>query len=114
MVYLLNTELVDKKNVKTALQNIYGVGKSQSTKICNYVGIGINTKIRDLSNELKTKIVLYIENNLTIGDDLRQNIINKKDIQIRIRCYKGQRAKYKLPRRGQRTHTNSRTVRKLK
>lgn len=114
MVYLLNTEISDKKIIKIALQNIFGVGKFQVNKICNYLGISLTTKVRQLTPEMKNKIVVYIESNLKIGDDLNQFLAQAKENQMRIKCYKGQRAKFKLPRRGQRTHTNSRTVKKLK
>ena len=114
MVYILNTEISDKKTVKVGLQNIFGVGKSQANKICNQFGISASTKIQELSTEIKNKIIIFIETNIKIGDNLRQTITEHKGIQMRIRCYKGQRAKFKLPRRGQRTHTNSRTVKKIK
>ena len=49
MVYLLNTEISDKKIIKIALQNIFGVGKFQVNKICNYLGISLTTKVRQLT-----------------------------------------------------------------
>ncbi len=114
MVYLLNTEIPEKKIVKIALQKIFGIGKQKANIICLLFGISEKTKIKELSSELKTKIIYYIESNIKIGDDLKQNLTQIRENQIRIKCYKGQRAKYKLPRRGQRTHTNAQTVKKLK
>ena len=114
MVYLLNTEISDKKTVQIGLQNIFGIGKFQADKICNQFGISKETKIQELSQDVKNKIVIFIEANFEIGDNLRQNIAEQKSLQTRIRCYKGQRAKFKLPRRGQRTHTNSKTVKKIR
>jgi ribosomal protein S13 len=35
-----------------------------------------------------------------------------KTQQQRLKTYKGQRSKFKLPRRGQRTHTNGKTAKK--
>jgi ribosomal protein S13 len=61
---------------------------------------------------MKNKIVLYIENNIIIGDDLKQGLIQTKENQIRIKSYKGIRTKFRLPRRGQRTHTNAKTVKR--
>ena len=113
MVYILNTEISEKKVVHIALQNIFGIGKQRANQICLFLGISQNTRIKNLSPEIKNKIILYIENNFKIGDDLKQISTQIKENQIRIKCYKGQRAKNKLPRRGQRTHTNSKTVKKL-
>ena len=114
MVYLLNTEISDKKVLKVALQNIFGIGKFQANKICIYLGISAVTKVRQLTPEIKNKIIIYAETNLKLVDELKQYLTQQTENQMRIRCYKGQRAKFKLPRRGQRTHTNSRTVKKLK
>jgi len=114
MIYILNTEISDKKIVKIALQKIFGIGKQQALKVCYFFGISEKTQIKELSTEIKNKIILYIENNIIIGDNLKQKLTQIKENQIRIKCYKGQRAKIKLPRRGQRTHTNSKTVKKLK
>ncbi len=113
MVYILNTEIPDKKKVSISLQNIFGIGKQKSSQICSWLGISEKTKIKDLSIEIKNKIINYIENSAITGDDLRQVLTQVRDNQIKIKCYKGQRAKYKLPRRGQRTHTNSKTCKKL-
>jgi len=115
MVYLLNTELPEKKNITIALQNIFGIGKAQAKKICNFLGLCNKTKIQELPTELKNKIILFIEKkNIIINNELKQMLIQTKENQIRIKCYKGQRAKYNLPRRGQRTHTNAQTVKKFK
>ena len=114
MVYLLNTELPDKKGIIIALQNIFGIGKAQSIKICKFLGLCHKTKTHELSTEFRNKIVLFIEKNIIIHQDLKQMLLQTKENQIRIKCYKGQRAKYQLPRRGQRTHTNAQTVKKLK
>ena len=42
-----------------------------------------------------------------------QKLTQNYEHKIKIKCYKGQRSKLKLPRRGQRTHTNSKTTKKL-
>jgi len=114
MAYILNTEISDKKIVQIGLQSIFGIGKFQADKTCNQFGISKKTKIQELSQDVKNKMVVFIEANFEIGDNLHQTIAEQKALQTRIRCYKGQRAKFKLPRRGQRTHTNSKTVKKIK
>lgn len=113
MVYILNTEIQDKKVTKIALQNIFGIGKINSIKICISLGISEKTPIKFLTSEMKNKIIIYIENNLKIGDELKQKLTRIRENQIRLKCYKGQRAKFNLPRRGQRTHTNAKTSKKF-
>jgi len=113
MIYILDTEISNKKAIPLALQNIFGLGEKKSTHVCYKLGISTKTPIRFLTSEMKNKIIFFIEKNMVIGDDLKQTLFQLKEEQIRLRCYKGQRAKFKLPRRGQRTRTNAKTVKKF-
>ena len=72
-----------------------------------------NSSIKSLNNDVKNKLIQYIEKNIENGEDLRQKLTQNYEHKIKIKCYKGQRSKLKLPRRGQRTHTNSKTTKKL-
>jgi small subunit ribosomal protein S13 len=112
MIYLLNTELKNKKIVSIGLEAIFGVGKKKANEICNYAGISKDARVGDLPNVKKNLIINYIEREMEINEDLRQTLKLSNEKQKRIKSYRGQRAKYKLPRRGQRTHTNARTAKK--
>jgi ribosomal protein S13 len=48
-----------------------------------------------------------------INEELKQTLMQIKEQQQRLKTYKGQRSRFKLPRRGQRTHTNAKTVKKF-
>ena len=113
MVYFLNTEISEHKKTEVAIQQIFGIGKNRSVQICKQIGLTKNSSIKSLSNETKTKLIQYIEKNIENGEDLRQRLTQIKEHKIKIKCYKGQRSKLKLPRRGQRTHTNAKTTKKL-
>ena len=64
-----------------------------------------------LSEKEVAEIRSYVENNLIIEADLRrQNLGNIKRL-VDIGTWRGKRHKLHLPVRGQRTKTNSRTVR---
>lgn len=112
MIYILNTEIPDKKPLNISLKKIFGINYKKSSEICSYFGISKKTKVKFLTFEMKNQIIKYVENNIIIGDDLKQNLIRMKENQIRIKSYKGIRAKFKLPRRGQRTHTNAKTTKR--
>ena len=49
MVYLLNTNLNNKKKVPLALRDIYGLGVFQSKQICIQLGISENLRIKQLT-----------------------------------------------------------------
>lgn len=95
------------------INKIFGINKSTILKI--YKKIGINTKINiiKISKIKKWKIQKYLQFQLieTPLQDLIKNNILK---QINVRTYKGLRHKYNYPVRGQRTHTNCKTQKKLK
>ena len=108
---LLGINIPDNKKVKIALTHIYGIGHFSADKILKSVGIDLEKKTKDLTTEETNKIKLAIEKNNKIEGELRQ-VIKSNIVRLReIKCYKGSRHERRLPVRGQRTKTNSRTVR---
>lgn len=103
--------LPDQKRIEIALMSIHGIGRSLSGKILRELSINFDAKARDLTSVEEQKLREYIEKNLKVEGELRRevamNIKHLKDIQT----YRGGRHAKHLPTRGQRTKTNSRTVR---
>ncbi len=101
----------DAKRVEAALPYIYGVGATLSKKILEVTKIDPNKRAKDLTPAEVNLIQDYIRNNFKVEGELRQVI--KQNIQgmKEIESYVGTRHMRRLPVRGQRTKTNSRTVR---
>jgi small subunit ribosomal protein S13 len=114
MVYLLNTNLSNKKKVSLALCDIYGIGKFQSLQICMQLGISQNYRIKQLSGFQLEQLTQLITQDYNIGVDLRRLVQQNIQRLVKIASYRGFRHIEGLTVRGQRTHGNSRTVRKLK
>jgi len=115
MAYLLETNLSNEKKIILALTEIYGIGISVAKTICKNLGLTENIRLVKLTKEQKNKLVNYIENSdLFLKSDLKRSVINAKTQLISIRSYRGLRSQQGLPIRGQRTHTNSKTSKKLK
>jgi small subunit ribosomal protein S13 len=114
MIYVLNTEISNKKQIKIAFQAIFGIGIKEISNICKFFGISKITTINNLNSSLKTQIILYIEKNYLINSDLKQVLTKIKDQQYQLKTYKASRLRFKLPCRGQRTHTNAKTIKKYK
>jgi small subunit ribosomal protein S13 len=115
MIYIFETELPENKAIFISLTHIYGIGKSNSIFLCKKLGLCKNLKVKNLSKEHTNKIIKTIEIlNLTLASDLKKVklLISKK--LISIKSYKGLRRYQGLPVRGQRTHTNARTAKKIK
>ena len=113
MVYLLETKLSENKSVFLALSNIYGIGQARSFKICKKLGLSINFKVKDLSEEQALRISKLIESSgFIVTSELRKiQTLNLKRL-VQIKSYRGIRRIQGLPVRGQRTHTNARSVRR--
>ncbi|MDO8537216.1 MAG: 30S ribosomal protein S13 [bacterium] len=108
---ILGINIPDNKRVEVSLTYIYGIGRSASRKILNTAKVDLNKKTKDLTAEEIARIQGFVEKNYRLEGELRQLI--KKNIQRLkdLKTYRGTRHLRRLPVRGQRTRTNSRTVR---
>lgn len=108
---LLGINIPDEKRVDISLTYIYGIGRVLARKILDQANIDLAKRAKDLSPDDLNKIKGIIEKSFKIEGELRQvirtNVSRLKD----IKSYRGVRHQRKLPVRGQRTKTNSRTTR---
>lgn len=100
-----------QKQVGTALTYVYGIGPTSAKGILDAAKVEENVRVKDLTRDQEDAIRTIIERQFKTEGDLRRevsaNIKRLKD----IKCYRGTRHTKRLPVRGQRTKTNSRTVR---
>lgn len=112
--FIFETELHLKKSVFFSLIGIFGIGKFNSFLICKQLGFAKNLKTKYLSKEQINQIIQLVEFlKFKVGSHLKKSEILITRKLILIKCYKGLRKVKGLPVRGQRTHTNSRTARKI-
>src|SRR3989344_1771690 len=98
------------KRLEIALTSIYGVGRPRALSTLQSLGIDPGKHPNDLSSKEEAALRDFIEKNKIEGELRREisgNIRRLKD----IKAHRGVRHAKKLPARGQRTKTNSRTVR---
>ncbi|MBI4193418.1 MAG: 30S ribosomal protein S13 [Candidatus Colwellbacteria bacterium] len=108
---IVGINIPDQKRIEVALAYVYGVGLSQSKKILEATRIDPNKRAKNLEPDEVNRIKEYIESHLKIEGELRQNIRENIERLKEIQSYRGMRHAKKLPTRGQRTRTNSRTRR---
>ncbi len=100
-----------QKRIVIALTYIYGIGKRRSLSILTELGIDENVRAKDLTEQQVNKLREHIEKAYKLEGDLRrEKLMNIKRLK-EINCYRGYRHSRSLPVNGQRTKTNSRTVR---
>lgn len=111
-VRISGVNLPDQKRIVIALTYIKGVGKTTSEKILTAVAIDHNRRAHTLTEDEASKIRQYIESNkLLVEGELRRLVAGNIKRLKEIGTWRGGRHSRHLPVRGQRTKTNSRTVR---
>jgi small subunit ribosomal protein S13 len=111
MLRILGVNLPEEKRIEIALTYLKGIGLYRSRKILSEVGISPDTRGRDITSEEVSKIQKYIENNYKVEGELNRILMMNVKRLKEIGSYRGSRHAKGLPVRGQRTKTNSRTVR---
>lgn len=107
---LLGITIPEQKRLEYGLTEIYGIGHTRAREILDEANVDRGARPGGLSTEEENRIRKVVEG-MTLEGDLRRlisaNIKRLKD----IKSYRGSRHAHNLPARGQRTQTNSRTVR---
>lgn len=101
----------DNKKVEISLTYLYGVGRPLAQKILEATKINMDKRAKDLTPDEVNKIKNFIEKNYKIEGELRQLVKQNISLLRELQAYRGIRHLKHLPVRGQRTRTNSRTVR---
>ncbi|MDP2695924.1 MAG: 30S ribosomal protein S13 [bacterium] len=108
---IIGVNIPDNKRIDIALTYVYGIGPTLSQKILQTTKIAPEKRAKDLDAAEINLITEVVTKKYKVEGELRQiikqNINTLKDLQ----SYRGARHARNLPVRGQRTRTNSRTVR---
>ena len=100
----------DNKHLAFALTAVYGVGRARADKILKELSIPARTLAKELSADDELRVRTAVEA-FTIEGDLRRQISQDIKRLKDIRSARGVRHERRLPVRGGRTKTNSRTMR---
>ncbi len=99
------------KRIVIALTYVYGIGPTRAAKIMTAIKVNPDTRPNDLTTDEVSRLRDAVEKQYKVEGELRRevgsNIKRLKDIN----SYRGIRHMRRLPMRGQRTKTNSRTTR---
>ncbi len=111
MARIAGTNIPDNKRIEASLPYIFGIGLTKSREILKQTKIDPEKRTKDLNQDEINILRNYIEKNFKVEGDLKREILlNIKRLKD-IKSYRGSRHAKGLPTRGQRTKTNSRTVR---
>ena len=111
MIRIAGINIPDNKGIEIALTYVYGIGLSSSQKILKELEISVDTRTKDLTAEEANSLRDAIEKKYRVEGELRHVVKSNIKRLKEIGCYRGTRHQKGLPSRGQRTKTNTRTIR---
>lgn len=111
MARIAGITLPNNKRVEIGLTYIYGIGRTTANRILAQTKIDPNVRVKDLTDDQAQKLREVIEKSLKVEGELKREVLLNIKRLKEIDTYRGSRHSRHLPTRGQRTKTNSRTVR---
>ena len=112
MARIAGVNIPDNKRIEIALTYVYGIGRVLSNQILKEAKVDSNKRTSQLSDEELNSLRKTIdEKKYRLEGDLRREIMMNVKRLKEIGSYRGLRHMKGLPVRGQRTRTNSRTIR---
>lgn len=109
MARIAGVNIPTGKRLIIALQYIHGIGSKFAEEICQKTGISESKRVNQLTEAEVIKIRETIDRDYTVEGDLRREVSMNIKRLVDLGCYRGLRHRKRLPVRGQRTRTNSRT-----
>ncbi len=107
---ILGITIPNEKRLDIGLTTLYGIGRATANKILKDAGVEPGVKPTELSIDQENTIRKNVEDRTIEGNLKREISANVKRLKD-IKAYRGVRHMRRLPVKGQRTKTNSRTVR---
>ena len=108
MARIAGVDLPNKKRMEFALTYIYGIGHTTAVKILNDIGMSLDKRVNELTEDEVATINIELRNYVIEGDLRRQVAMDIKGL-MDLGNYRGLRHRRGLPVRGQSTKTNART-----
>lgn len=108
---IAGVSLPQNKRVEIALTYIYGVGATTAKAVLKNTGISPDIRVKDLTETQANQLRDMVEKSHKVEGELRREVLSNIKRLKEIGSYRGSRHIKGLPVRGQRTKTNSRTIR---
>ena len=105
---------IHKRSLDKFFKKSYGLGINKSPFISKFLGfnsrLALDRRLSGKNIHSITKRIKYLFFGLSLKSLVKSTIL----FLIRIKSYKGMRHKSKNPARGQRTHTNGKTKKRMR
>jgi small subunit ribosomal protein S13 len=111
MLRISGINLPNEKRLVVALTYLYGIGMNNAKQIMAKLKFDPEIRVKDLAEADANTLRNVVEKEYAVEGALRREVFANIKRMKEIRCYRGIRHSKGLPCRGQKTKTNSRTVR---
>lgn len=111
MARIAGVTLPSNKPLIIGLTYIYGIGDTRAKLITKKAAVDPMIRIKDLTADQENAVRTIVEKEFRVEGELRRDVLSTIKRLREIGSYRGSRHAKRLPARGQRTKTNSRTVR---
>ncbi len=111
MARIAGVTIPREKRIVIALTYIYGIGSARAKQVLKQAKVDESVRVKELTADQETAIRGIIEKQFRVEGELRREVLSNVKRLKDIGTYRGSRHAKRLPVRGQRTKTNSRTVR---
>jgi len=110
-VRIAGVVLPNDKRIEVALTYVFGIGPTSAKKIIASAGVNPDSRVKSLLEDEVNKLRETVEKRYRVEGDLKREISGNIKRLKEIQSYRGGRHTKGLPSRGQKTKTNTRTVR---
>lgn len=111
MARIAGVTIPTNKRIDVALTYIYGIGETRAKQILAKAEIKPEVRVKDLTLDQENVVRTIVEKEFRVEGELRRDVLSSIKRLKEIGAYRGIRHSKRLPARGQRTRTNSRSVR---
>ena len=112
MPRLMGVDIPNDKQIQYSLTYLFGVGLNVAREGCEKLGIDPTRPASEIQEEELGRIAALLERDYTVEGPLRRQVAQNISRLREIKSYRGMRHRASLPVRGQRTKTNSRTLKR--
>ncbi len=109
----LKNKLIYKYSIQYALTSIFGINTNSAIKVCAIAGIPFELKVSKLSESNIENILKILNNNFIMELNLKKEQYDLFEKIKEVKNLKALRFSKRLPVRGQRTHTNAKTCKRV-
>lgn len=104
---------IKEKSLLFFLSSFFGINKNGLLYVFSFFGLTEQLKVKHISFLLFKDILIFIEKNFLLENQLKKKIVFFRKYYVKNKHLKGLRSINGYPVRGQRTHSNANTAKKL-